>query len=95
MTAPALDIESPVAQAGPLHGALRSMERALHDIGQPLTSIALAMELLLLEPDAEVRQSMLQAARHECSRAIDDVSELRAQTGNLLRLAETTEESKR
>ncbi len=71
------------------------MERALHDIGQPLTSIALAMELLLLEPAAEVRQGMLQAACTECSRAIDDVSELRAQTGNLLRLAETLKETEK
>jgi signal transduction histidine kinase len=74
------------------HQAVRSVERALHDIGQPLTSIALAVELLLHEPDAEVRQSMLLTARKECSRAIRDITELRAETTNLLRLAETTEE---
>lgn len=95
MMAGALEQQSSDAQASSLHLALRSMERALHDIGQPLTSIALAMELLMLEPDAEVRQSMLQAARHECSRAIDDVSELRLQTSNLLQLAETTERIER
>ena len=92
MTARVPERQSSDARDGSLHDALRSMEQALHDIGQPLTSIALAMELLLLEPDAEARQGMLQAARNECSRAIDDVSELRIQTSNLLRLAETTEE---
>ena len=96
MMAGASKLQSCDIRAGnSLHGAIQSMERALHDIGQPLTSIALAMELLILEPDAEVRQSMLRAARNECSRAIDDVSELRLQTSNLLRLAETTEEFER
>ena len=95
MMAPAIELQSPEAQAGTLHEVLRLMERALHDIGQPLTSIALAMELLMLEPDPEVRQSMLLAARNECSRAIDDVSELRTQTSNLLRLAEDTGEVER
>ncbi len=79
------------AERSSFRPAILLVQNALHDIGQPLTSIALAVELLLLEPDVDARKAMLLAARKECSRAIDDVTELRAQTIHLLRLAETTE----
>lgn len=96
MIAGSLDSRAPfTTTAGPtanLRAAMQRVQSALHDIGQPLTSIALAMELLTLEDDVEVRQRMLAAARKECSRAIADVTELRTHTTNLLRLAATTEE---
>ncbi len=64
--------------------ALRSMETALHDLSQPLTSIALALEILARERDPAAVEAMLVAARQECARAMRDVKTLRIQTNRLL-----------
>ena len=46
-----------------LRATVTAMDRALHDLGQPLTSVALAVELVCLEADKTTRQDMLMAAR--------------------------------
>ncbi len=66
--------------------AFESINRTLHDMGQPLTSIALALELLAHEEDEAVSRQMLHAARVECERLMRDLTELRQQTGSLLLL---------
>ena len=74
-----------------VRAVVQIMDHALHDLGQPLTSLALAMELLAAEQDKGIQQTMLDAARKECTRAIDDVAELRRLTLNLLHMAENGE----
>ncbi len=80
-----------VATHEAMQRAARSMDRTLHDLGQPLTSLALAMELVAMETDPDAQQSLLREARKQCARAIDDVAELRRQTMNLLHLTENSE----
>ena len=52
---------------------LHAMDSALHDLSQPLTSIACAMELIGREPDRESSGVMLALAAHECHRAMQQV----------------------
>lgn len=63
---------------------LQAMDAALHDLSQPLTSIALAMEVLAQENDPATVETMLVAAREECARAMRNVEMLRVQTNRLL-----------
>lgn len=63
---------------------LQAMDAALHDLSQPLTSIALAMEVLANESDPATIETLLVAAREECARAMRNVEMLRVQTNRLL-----------
>lgn len=64
---------------------LQAMDAALHDLSQPLTSVALAMEVLAHEQDPATIEALLVAAREECARAMRDVEMLRVQTNRLLK----------
>ena len=63
---------------------LELLDAALHDLSQPLTSVALALEILTREQDPAAVEAMLVAARSECARAMVDVNMLRTQTNRLL-----------
>ncbi len=73
-----------VATARETASVLRSMSAALHDLSQPLTSVALALEVVAHEQDAGTLELLLVTARQECARAMRDVTVLRNQTNTLL-----------
>ena len=89
MSAGAVVHETIVAGAPPPTDAedrlmLQAMDAALHDLSQPLTTVALAMEVLAREQDPSTVEALLVAAREECARAMRDVEMLRVQTNRLL-----------
>lgn len=72
------------SKSGDTSETLLKMDAALHDLSQPLTSVALALEVLSREREPDTVKSLLAAARKECARAIRDVSLLRVETNTLL-----------
>ena len=52
---------------------LLAMQSSLHDLSQPLTSIACAMEIIGRETDREASSVMLAMASRECGRAMEQV----------------------
>lgn len=63
---------------------LSSLNVALHDLSQPLTSVIFAVELSGVDEDAASRQTMLATARAECGRVMHQVELMRELCAELM-----------
>ena len=68
-------------------GLLLAMEHSLHELSQPLTSIACAMELIGRESDGDISSIMLATAAQECGRAMEQVARSRELLADALAIA--------